>query len=340
MRQSRSTAFVSLVFAVLFSVPLAGAACSTEQVTFRTPAALESCEEPGDEDGNGLADCDDAACAGLDGCAAATCTDGRRNGEEADVDCGGRCPACGDAALCAADADCTSGLCGSGRCVRLPGCREIRNFGYSRGDGLYAIDPDGPTGAPPFQVKCDMTFDGGGWTRFNWVLADYPLNADPFEQLLSQCSPTGPICRGRIPVTVTPADFMVKDLGDGDYAAWHFTTASNVSLAALGAFRDKAIICLANGTPWQPYRYTGTEGFCGTNASPCDSFTYTNSSMCNNYRGWHSQLDDDTGCYAAAFKIGMAHPGYETIGCELPDVNYLDDGPSTAEDRTGELYYR
>src|SRR5690606_29395605 len=52
-----------------------------------------------------------------------TCTDGVRNQDETDVDCGGAtCDGCGVGARCAAPGDCRSGLCGSdGRCEAAPG---------------------------------------------------------------------------------------------------------------------------------------------------------------------------------------------------------------------------
>jgi hypothetical protein len=44
-------------------------------------------------------------------------------------------------------------------------CLAIHGTAEDRGDGLYWIDWDGPGGEAPVQVHCDMTNDGGGWTR-------------------------------------------------------------------------------------------------------------------------------------------------------------------------------
>src|SRR3989338_620429 len=43
-------------------------------------------------------------------------------------------------------------------------CKVIKDNGLSIGDGIYKIDPDDSGPETPFDVYCDMTTDGGGWT--------------------------------------------------------------------------------------------------------------------------------------------------------------------------------
>ena len=56
-------------------------------------------------------------------------------------------------------------------------CQEILDAGASLGDGMYELDPDGPASVyAPFDVVCDMTTDGGGWTEITKCVAKNSLN--------------------------------------------------------------------------------------------------------------------------------------------------------------------
>ncbi len=82
-------------------------------------------------------DCTSRLCVTLAGgltiCAATTCADGVKDGNETDVDCGGSCAPCGNNAVCSAPcgnnavcnvpAYCVSNVCTGGRCV-APSCSD------------------------------------------------------------------------------------------------------------------------------------------------------------------------------------------------------------------------
>jgi hypothetical protein len=123
---------------------LAATACFVEPVTFPPlgEPAVEDCTAPGDEDGNGAADCDDPACAGTANCRA-TCTIEQCDG--LDNDCSGT----------ADDHEAT----GAAKACAARSCAEIRDGNPAAADGTWWIDP---SGTDPFEAHCDMA--GGGWT--------------------------------------------------------------------------------------------------------------------------------------------------------------------------------
>lgn len=55
------------------------------------------------------------------------CTDGIKESEETDIDCGGKCPPCTDGKVCTGATDCASGFCNGGVCA-TPTCGDqVRN---------------------------------------------------------------------------------------------------------------------------------------------------------------------------------------------------------------------
>jgi hypothetical protein len=108
-------------------------------------------------------DCESGVCTG-GSCAAPDCADGVMNGDETDLDCGGSCDPCDAGMGCGDDSDCSPYICDLGTCRYAGSCTEILEHDASAEDGLYTIQPD-PEGAA-VDVRCNMGFQGGGWTEF------------------------------------------------------------------------------------------------------------------------------------------------------------------------------
>ena len=69
----------------------------------------------------------------IGGTCLAVCGDGRRDGTESDIDCGGTCATCGVGGACNVDGDCTTGVCdATNRCARAS-CTDGRRNGTETG---------------------------------------------------------------------------------------------------------------------------------------------------------------------------------------------------------------
>ena len=116
----------------------------------------------------GVEECDDGNMSDADMCSNAcktpTCSDMAKNGSETDVDCGGSCIKCASGKACVKGGDCQTGYCGMNVCAVGPSCLAIKQSEPMSASGVYQIDPDGVGPVAPFNVYCDMTTDGGGWT--------------------------------------------------------------------------------------------------------------------------------------------------------------------------------
>lgn len=54
-------------------------------------------------------------------------------------------------------------------------CGELHDRYGALPSGVYPVDPDGPYGPDAFYARCDMTTDGGGWTRVGTFRGDTPI---------------------------------------------------------------------------------------------------------------------------------------------------------------------
>ena len=215
-------------------------------------------------------------------------------------------------------------------------CRAVQELLPNAADDFYLIDPDGAGGDPPFEALCDMVTDGGGWTRFHWAHEALPVGTDPLGGALPECDKNANSCLGRIPLGAQPTEILVKDISQGEHAAWRFD-ASVISNAVLAAFTNGERACITDANAWMPYLDTSSELYCGTgNEGGCDSFMYDDG--CVGLPGWSLQLDGDLFYASSAFKLGYMRTGGNCGEDPIWDHGYLNTMACT--DEHGELYFR
>lgn len=86
-----------------------------------------------------------------------TCFDGIRNGNEADVDCGGSCARCWLGRSCGSGADCTSGTCSADRRCACPDAQTTFEVDSSRGEIFEAAEWSGGTITRSLSLGCGVT---------------------------------------------------------------------------------------------------------------------------------------------------------------------------------------
>jgi len=90
-------------------------------------------------------ECDSGSCAD-NKCVESTCSNGIKDSDETDIDCGGECDKCRSGRTCIINLDCSSNLCDSGICVRVDRCD----------DGILNGDETGIDCGGTCQNKCRL----------------------------------------------------------------------------------------------------------------------------------------------------------------------------------------
>jgi len=209
-------------------------------------------------------------------------------------------------------------------------CSDILANNSSATDGIYTIDLDGDAGpTAPFDVHCDMTIDGGGWTRFWWFEAGSSFGAqtDMLGQDTWECDPAvDTTCLGRIPGV--PVEFMVTNQ-DADWAVWAFN-GNNTSNHIYNAFVNHTAVGNSCGSAFNavadsgmnddPYR---CDEMTGGAADNCDCFYYKSQGGLMSF-----YLDDDTGWAETAFGAGNDGSGVGVDSLETGGYRDHDFGHS------------
>ena len=152
------------------------------------------------------------------------CDDGRENGDETGVDCGGSCPPCDRDEGCAGPADCASGVCGGDERCEAPACGD----GVVNGD--EACDEDDRTDEGLCSADC--------MTSFSCSTDDVPLgdaldDAACREVVLGAATLSGPILLDR-DVVLRGAGAETTELVDAEDGAAIVTVESGVSATLEG----------------------------------------------------------------------------------------------------------
>jgi len=229
-----------------------------------------------DADGYGAADVSTLACAIPGGYAATDddCDDGDDTiSPGATESCDGVDEDC--------DGTADNGAGGSDVTCAARSCEAILEEGASVGDGVYWLDPDGDGDtSDAWQAYCDMTADGGGWTRLYSSLWPYWWDRSDWEDV------------------GTAEDDVYSRLGErADFADGSGVTTWRFDVGNSGTWNTGT---RAHYTVWSQAHDAFTDT---TDGSDYIYIEGAESTTCSGFNGLHDKLYDSLGTYSLSSDV-------------------------------------
>lgn len=169
----------------------------------------------------------------------------------------------------------------------LASCKEILDNSHSRGNDEYFISYN----SNEIKVDCDMTTDGGGWTKWWWYenRTEFPNENDVLAYNFGDISVDSNYGFQTLPnnINKSETELLVTD-GIGNKFVWDFSSSTSTSTNVWDSFKSRKQVLYGssiNTDVWNPRVISGA--FAGQDQ---DSFMYREEN------GVKSFILDDDGC--------------------------------------------